>query len=415
MKKPAEVREELSRKFRRYRRLWLKERAECLGLISVGAEGDSILDSVKPAFPMSLSLGVPSDKTAAEAGWSGLTEWISDWEAEAKPGEGAIQWRARRFSSMGEQNVPERIDFACADEVARRLGELTDWKKDCHRFDRLMTAFPALRENSEFALDFVKGAADWTDEDVERFISVYEWLAEHPSTNLYLRQLPIPGIHTKWMDEKRKKLFLALHRAVNGTEPDTSTTFESVFGIRVKENRLRFRVLDPAMRALTANLEDLDLPRSQAATLPLAPVCVVFSENEQTGLAFPDMPGVVLVLGLGNNVGDLSEIPWLKNARILYWGDLDTYGFDILDNVRAVLPQTESVLMDEATVERWKCYAVTISEKEQYRGKLTHLTPDETRVYEGLQTDRWGENLRLEQERIPWEAALAEVKARLGL
>ncbi|NHB84482.1 hypothetical protein G7085_07325 [Tessaracoccus sp. HDW20] len=46
----------------------------------------------------------------------------------------------------------------------------------------------------------------------------------------------------------------------------------------------------------------------------------------------------------------LAEVGWIRDAEVSYWGDLDTYGFQILGRVREVLPQTRSVLMDEATL-----------------------------------------------------------------
>ena len=427
MKTPADIKTEVEKKVKRHRRAWLKDATQRAAAVDGASlhDFDDLCQTEKPAFPLAISLGVPSDKIAADAGWAGLTAWIRCWEKDAgsRPGNagrsGRVEWRVRHFGSMGEQRVPERIVFETPEEAAARAGAgvLDAWRRDKARIERLTAALPGLLKKGgrgiDFALDFVKAAADWADEEVERFIAVYAWLAANPATNLYLRQLPIPGIHTKWLDAGRKKLFLALHRVLCDGLSQEGATFETVFGLRVKENRLRFRVLDPALRRVTAGLEDLDIPRSEAARLPLTPETVIFSENEQTGLAFPDLPGVVLVLGLGNNVGDLGAIPWLSRARILYWGDLDTYGFDILDNVRAALPQTQSVLMDEATLRRWRDFAVGVSEKEQYRGELAHLTPDEARVVELLQADALGKNLRLEQERIPWAEALAAVKARL--
>ncbi|MBP8921814.1 MAG: hypothetical protein KBG85_19125, partial [Micropruina sp.] len=46
----------------------------------------------------------------------------------------------------------------------------------------------------------------------------------------------------------------------------------------------------------------------------------------------------------------LAQVPWVRAARLLYWGDLDTYGLSILSMVRQALPQAESLLMDTATL-----------------------------------------------------------------
>lgn len=79
---------------------------------------------------------------------------------------------------------------------------------------------------------------------------------------------------------------------------------------------------------------------------------------------------------------------------MLYWGDLDTHGFAILNRVRAHLPFVRSILMDRATLfaheDRWGM------EERPTSASLSRLDAD-------LVTDRHGSSVRLEQERIDWE------------
>ena len=119
------------------------------------------------------------------------------------------------------------------------------------------------------------------------------------------------------------------------------------------------------------------------------------------------------IRGNGLVVTELADLPWLAGLPVLYWGDLDSHGFAILGSLRAVLPQTESVLMDTATLERFKHLAVI--EPTPRRGPIGHLTASETRALDALRTA----DLRLEQERIPWghasdaiELAVAKASGR---
>jgi len=126
---------------------------------------------------------------------------------------------------------------------------------------------------------------------------------------------------------------------------------------------------------------------------------VYIVENVQTGLAFEDYPGSVVFMGLGYGVGTLGRLPWVMRARCTYWGDLDTHGLAILSRARAQLPHLESVLMDEDTLLRYR--ELWVSENPQYGAtELPLLTPEEQAVYRGLKEQRWGVNIRLEQERI---------------
>jgi hypothetical protein len=68
------------------------------------------------------------------------------------------------------------------------------------------------------------------------------------------------------------------------------------------------------------------------------------------------------------------------------------------------LPHLESALMDEATLLRHR--DLWVSESQQYAtAELPLLTPAEQAVFGGLKQHRWGMNVRLEQERIPWAYA----------
>lgn len=83
------------------------------------------------------------------------------------------------------------------------------------------------------------------------------------------------------------------------------------------------------------------------------------------------------------------------------------YGNDYLDAnayAHSYLPNLQSVLMDEDTLLRHK--ALWVDEKEQHpAAELTLLTEAEQALYQGLKQQLWGQNVRLEQERIRWDAA----------
>ncbi|WP_418789559.1 Wadjet anti-phage system protein JetD domain-containing protein [Paenarthrobacter ilicis] len=102
----------------------------------------------------------------------------------------------------------------------------------------------------------------------------------------------------------------------------------------------------------------------------------------------------------------LRDAGWLRDCEVLYWGDLDTHGFGILDQLRAVHPHVSSVLMDDATLlahrDAWS------KDFTPSRAVLGQLSVEEARVYGGLQSGSYGERVRLEQELIGWEWATKE-------
>jgi hypothetical protein len=100
------------------------------------------------------------------------------------------------------------------------------------------------------------------------------------------------------------------------------------------------------------------------------------------------------IFGSGYGVRTLKSIPWLSTCPILYWGDLDIDGFKILGQLRADFPQVISIMMDWATFETFRDFAVPVG--EAIAEPLPQLTPDETTLYEHLAQCQQ----RLEQERI---------------
>jgi len=93
-------------------------------------------------------------------------------------------------------------------------------------------------------------------------------------------------------------------------------------------------------------------------------------------------------------------VGWLSLLDIYYWGDIDTHGFAILDQLRARLPQARSILMDEKTLLHHKIFW-TQEQKPETRD-LTRLNREEKRLYNKLVDNVFANKLRLEQERVSY-------------
>ncbi len=116
-----------------------------------------------------------------------------------------------------------------------------------------------------------------------------------------------------------------------------------------------------------------------------------------------DLPGSVCFMARGYAVEAFAEIPWLRTRPCHYWGDLDTHGFAILNRLRHHLPDVRSLLMDQETLlahqPLWQ------QEDKPTQTLLDRLDAAEQDVYQGLMSNRWGDRVRLEQERIQWRYA----------
>jgi hypothetical protein len=131
-------------------------------------------------------------------------------------------------------------------------------------------------------------------------------------------------------------------------------------------------------------------------------------ENLQTGPAIEDLPSTVVPMRLGYGVDVLGRLPWSAKARSIYWGDVDTHGFAILNRARTYLPELESILMDEETLLSNKDYGAKKGNSillSRFPSCLSPSLSPELTVYQALKQNRWGQYVRLEQERIDWDTA----------
>jgi hypothetical protein len=279
---------------------------------------------------------------------------------------------------------------------------------DARRFDRLaamtLEAFPALLPwlRSQ-PLKLLEHEAGW-----ERVLAVLRWFAAHPRPGIYLRQLDTAGVDTKFI-EARKGLFTDLLDQVMPpesirTDAPGPRQFETRYGLLSKPALIRFRMLDPAQHI--GGLSDLTVPVAQFAGLRNGVERIFITENEVNALAFPELASAMVVFGGGYGIERLVQADWLRERDVIYWGDIDTHGFAILDRLRANLPHVRSVLMDAETLEAHRHVWGSEESDKRYLGELARLTEKEQQLFMALRANAYDTNLRLEQERIAYGWAL---------
>ncbi|AKK66112.1 Wadjet anti-phage system protein JetD domain-containing protein [Xanthomonas translucens] len=359
------------------------------------------------AAPQPISLRMPT-QAQASAGFDAFGAWLRAWRTTPLPGH--VEWRDVKWSQLGLQCLPHAWQ-PNADEAALALGEHARWQRARQRSAALVARWPqalgfAARLRRQFDL-----LADAPEAGFVRLLAVVEWLHAHPHSGLFLRQLPIAGIDSKWIEPRRGVIadWLAGLRGI--VEP---RGFDSVSGLRRAPDRVRLRLLDPDLRARLGGLEDVQVPIAQIAALQLPVRQVLIVENRETGLACEDLPGTLLLMARGYAVDYVRAIDWLQALPLYYWGDIDTHGLAILHRLRRHAPRTVALLMDEATLrdtpsELWG------HERRQHRAqRLDALTAAEQALYTDLRTGRFGPAPRLEQERIAWNYAWPRIRAALA-
>ena len=391
MKLPDDVRQFLARRFQSKHREWL-----------IGDPGEG-------QWPLEVPLGIPTEQAALRQ-VDGVRAWVGawqGWQANTVQTSGTLYWCERRWKALGVQRLPEKLALGGPEEVAMWIGESARWERAQSRYRTLTARWPVLAQPLPRYFDVL---ADYGDADFHRLAEMLDWINRNPKSNLYPRQIPVAGADSKWLDS-RKGIISDLIATLQGG-PTGERDFFSRCGLRAQPQLMRMRVLDPELRSRLGGLGDISAPCEEVASIGIRPNNVFVVENLQTGLAFDDLPGAVVIMRLGYAVDVLGQLPWLQQAQCIYWGDIDTHGFAILNRARTYIPSLKTVLMDEPTLMSHR--DLWVEEKEQHLSiELPMLTNTEQKLYQSLKSNTCGQQVRLEQERVRWDVAWKAIQASI--
>ena len=386
MKLPEDVRQFLVRRFQSKHREWL-----------TGDAGES-------QWPLEVPLGIPTEQAALRQ-VDGVRAWVSAWQHWQ--GIGTLSWCERRWKALGVQRLPEKLALGGPEDVAMWIGESRRWERAQSRYQTLTARWPVLAQQLPRYFDIL---ADYSDTDFRRLAEMLDWINLNPKSNLYPRQIPVAGADSKWL-ESRKGLISDLVATIQN-DPTGDRDFFRRCGLRPQPPLMRMRVLDPELRARLGGLGDISAPCEDVASIGIQPTNVFIVENLQTGLAFDDLAGAVVIMRLGYAVDVLGQLPWLQRAQCIYWGDIDTHGFAILNRARTYIPSLKTVLMDESTLMNHR--NLWVEEKDQHLSiELPLLTSTEQQLYQLLKSNTCGQQVRLEQERVRWDVAWTAIQASI--
>jgi hypothetical protein len=356
-----------------------------------------------PFLPLTFSAGkAPSDYLA-------LRKSVHALQAQSREQRGygyTLEYEVQQKRFSGQQTVPVRIIIATEPDFLRLIGkeeEFALFQEDVALIRERLPQLAAWMEH--FPQKVIEQHGIWPD-----LLVVCLYFLEHPCPQLYIRELPIT-VHTKFIEQHRGILRELLEQVLppEAMQPE-ATTFEQRFGLREKEPLVRVRLLDQQLlRRFGLPISDLSVPITQFDALDMlrGQRCIV-SENEKTFLTLPLYKDSFALFGGGFMVQNLGRISWLADCPIIYWGDLDAHGFQILSSLRAFFPHVTSAMMDWETLSAFAefCVAGTASPLRQ----LPHLTLDEQAIFLHLTEN----NLRLEQEHISHTYALGQLEQVLS-
>ena len=245
----------------------------------------SALTGSEEIFPRRLTLRGPDSRQLSDS-FSDVRDWIARLSGPAK--QFRIVWRSINHRILGANEIPAEIWIDSLDDALGLIGK----RRAAEQFSVLVAL---TREHQPELLSWLAKRplrALELAEEWPRILEIVAWLLKHPRPGIYLRQIDLPGIHSKFIEGQRGVLGELLDLVLPPEEIDARATgiggFCRRYGFRDKPLRVRFRILDPELAKLqTGTDQDITVTQATFAKLEIAVTKVFITENEINFLAFP--------------------------------------------------------------------------------------------------------------------------------
>jgi hypothetical protein len=297
--------------------------------------------------------------------------------------------------------IPSHLVVASAAEAARLCG--SRWagrlKLGERRLSELRRRFPELGAYA----GMLRAVIGFTDVDFELLLRAGDWFAANSAMALTPRQVPLEGFHAKWLNTRQGLV------ATLAGKPDLELAPNH-------PSRIHFSYLDPDHLAAGGRKYD-SATIGDSFTPAYAPRVVIISENKDTAVNFPNLLGAISIEGEGSGGSTFASFAWITQAPIvIYWGDMDADGLEILNGFRAAGVPARSMLMNAEVFARWERFGTNVDKRgrpltARAVRQVPHLSGEERALYEDLLDPLWRRVRRVEQERIPLAVARAAARA----
>ncbi|NOT12840.1 MAG: hypothetical protein HOP23_13580 [Methylococcaceae bacterium] len=353
-------------------------------------------------FPLRIPLKRPSASQLGEH-YADVRQWVQSFQEAEKRHDFTVEWLEFNHRQLGRNQLPVAVLFISLEHAAYFIKKTKELELFRELAQALLSQFAGLKDwIIKYPHKVLSHGHVWT-----RLLRTLDWMVDHPRPQLYLRQISLPGIDSKFIEQHKKLLAEWLNILLKPEDISLQynglSSFEQRYGFIAKPTQIRFRILDKNL--FLQGLSDLTVTNDEFCQLDLDVDTVFVTENDINGLAFPAFKRAIVIFGRGYGFAYLDQADWLKNKAIWYWGDIDTHGFSILSQFRHYFPQTQSLLMDKKTLLAHQAHWVIENCPVFY--DLTHLSSEEAALFDDLRNNRIGKSLRLEQERVAFDALKA--------
>ena len=351
-------------------------------------------------YPLKVNLGVTRE-TLKKSSIIEQSVWREEMKELAEAHGCSLEYENRAIApNLPSTREPVRLvvpderaaaSFAgavCISEIEKRNARRE--KYSSYGFD------PAIRD------EIIRKSRNHSNTEFDLILQCADWARGKDFSDMTARQVPIPGVQGKILDDTgtREMVTKLAGRETLSLSPDAQFA--------------ELKYLDPSAPSSYGLCR---LGWKDQGAPPYEIEIAVIVENKQTFADFPPVTGGVCVFGSGKAAASrIASIGWVKKVpRVIYWGDMDTDGLDILASVRKCGIDCESVLMSLESFRRFERIGFSTSRTGGTIKVPATIAPDikanlrkpEIELYRAIVENRTRYK-RIEQEKIPYSEFFKE-------
>ena len=205
-------------------------------------------------FPKRLLFKTPDSK-ALSYDFDAVRCWVADIQ---KLKGFRIVYKTVRHPVIGENRVPVEVWLDTLETAIALLNKQKQISAYSELYEQTKRHTPELIKWVKHYPLKALGLADvWP-----KLLDFVRWSQQHPRPDIYLRQVSLPGIDSKFIEQHRPVLAALLDLALTEEQIDYTKTgikqFEQRYGFRSKPEKIRFRLLDTGLTLLPPLLHGAD-------------------------------------------------------------------------------------------------------------------------------------------------------------
>ena len=338
------------------------------------------------AWPVALSIGRPTP-TQIQRHTAQVREHVQRWRGVET---GNVQWQAISYRSVAEPvDLPLHWQIRDAEEWALASGH-PQVRDEARRLQNLLAHTPP-----EFHRLLVRQRSLWCDKDDQSIITatrLAQALQPGIANGAPLRTLALCGIDSKFIERNAPLLRALLDIRFDGAASEQG--LDAFLGTtETGDHWLLVAPLAPGLLPFAR----LRVRASELQHTPLPASRVLLVENERCLHHLPALADTIAVLGSGADLAWL-QAGWLRDCRLGYWGDMDTWGLQLLARARRQQPHLQPLLMERTLFDRHAATLAVVEPNPADAHPPAELDAAEQAFYRYLSGLEKG---RIEQEFLP--------------